>query len=108
MNEIFEVTREDYKAFVERFLAGAVMAEEEEYEGGKILKVYSNKTNKLLCAQTMSEEGKSSYYIFEYPEADEWGPPIPKYRLELQTKEEVQAFFNTLSELRKQKDEGNI
>lgn len=108
MNEIFEVTREDYKAFVERFLAGAVMAEEEEYEGGKILKVYSNKTNKLLCAQTMSEEGNSSYYIFEYPEVDEWGPPIPKYKLELQTKEEVQAFFNALSELRKQKDEGNI
>lgn len=108
MNEIFKVIREDYKAFVERFLPGAVMVEEEEYKEGKILKVYSNKTNKLLCAQTMTEEGNSSYYIFEYPEDDEWGPPIPKYKLELQTKEEVQAFFDALAKLRKQKDEGNI
>lgn len=106
MNEsIFEVTRDDYKAFVERFLPGAVMAQEEDYENGKILKVYSNKTNKLLCSQKMKKEEDTiyyTYYIFEYPDNDEWGPPIPKFKLNLETKEEVQAFFNALAELKKQ------
>ena len=46
----------------------------------------------------------NKYFIFEYPDDDEWGPPVPKMKITLETKEEVQALFDALAELRKQQN----
>ena len=67
MNEsIFLVEREDYKAFVERLKVEAMEVKEED----------------------------EKYYIFEFPDDDEWGPPIPKRKITLETKEQVQLLFD--------------
>lgn len=101
MNEdIFEVTRRDYQSFVERIIPGKGRVDEQN----GFIKLYSKTTGKCLCGRKKSEEEGEKYYIFEYPESDEWGPPIPKVRLTLETKEEVQAFFDALAELRKQNE----
>ena len=42
------------------------------------------------------------YYIFKLPEPDEWGDAIPKRKIILETEEEVQAFFDALSKLKKE------
>lgn len=98
--DIFEVTRKDYHAFVERIIPGKGRIVDEQ---NGFIKIYSNATDKCWCGRKeATEEEAEKYYIFDYPEVDEWGPPVPKVRLTLETKEEVQAFFNALSELRKQ------
>lgn len=100
MNEdIFEVTRRDYQSFVERIIPGKGKVDEQD----GFIKIYSVATGRCLCGRKSTEEAEK-YYIFNYPEDDEWGPPIPKVRINLETKEEVQALFDALAELRKQNE----
>lgn len=109
MNEsIFEVTRSDYKSFVERLVPGMGNVKEEELDRlTTATKIFSKRTGKCWCSRVCRKGDKEKYFIFEYPEDDEWGPPIPKVKISLETKEEVQALFDALAELRKQ-HEGNI
>lgn len=106
MNEsIFEVTREDYKAFVERLIPGMGEVKEEELDRWTMAtKIYSKRTGKCWCSRVCKKEEKEKYFIFEYPDDDEWGPPVPKMKITLETKEEVQALFDALAELRKQQN----
>ena len=102
--ELFEVTRTDYKAFVERILPGAGVVSTNEDE--TIVSITSARTGTLWCErEKINEESPEKYYIFDYPEQDEWGPPIPKARITLETKEEVQAFFDALAKMRKEKND---
>lgn len=107
---IYEVTREDYQNFVEQ-----IKPEFRDVRGMEIgdrhdaIKIYSKKTGKCLCSR-VTHNGKigdyepEKYYIFEMPDADERQPPIPKFKLHLDTKEEVQAFFNAIAKLTKEKE----
>ena len=106
MNEsIFEVAREDYKAFVERLIPGMGEVKEEELDRWTVAtKIYSKRTGKCWCSRVCKEEEKEKYFIFEYPDDDEWGSPVPKMKITLETKEEVQALFDALTELRKQQN----
>ena len=99
--EIFEVTREDYKAFVERLIPGQGHIVEEN----NFIKIVSNKTEKCWCGRKKIEDEPERYFIFDYPESDEWGPPIPKFKLNLETKEEVQALFDALAKMRKENND---
>lgn len=107
---IYEVTREDYASFVEQI--------KPKFRDVKIMeigdrhiatKVFSNKTGKCLCSR-VTHNGKignpepEKYYIFEMPDSEECQPPIPKLRLNLETKEEVQAFFSAVAKLTKEKN----
>ena len=98
MNEsIFLVEREDYKAFVERLKSEAIEVKEEELtRSSDATKVFSKKTGKCLCSRVYSKEADEKYYIFEFPDDDEWGPPIPKRKITLQTKEQVQLLFDLI------------
>ena len=98
MNEsIFLVEREDYKAFVERLKVEAIEVKEEELtRSSDATKVFSKKTGKCLCSRVYSKEADEKYYIFEFPDDDEWGPPIPKRKITLQTKEQVQLLFDLI------------
>lgn len=110
MNEnIYEVTRQDYKAYVQTLNKKMMRIEEKELNRyHRIVKIYSLLTNKCLCSRVFDIRDASSpnrdpekYYIFEIAEAEESLPPVPTYRLELQTKKEVQKFFDFLSEQNK-------
>ena len=94
---IFLVEREDYKAFVERLKVEAIEVKEEELtRSSAATKVFSKKTGKCLCSRVYSAEADEKYYIFEFPDDDEWGPPIPKRKITLETNEQVQLLFDLI------------
>ena len=109
MNEsIYLVDRQDYKALVERLKVEKIRTEKIEEREFTIFKVFGIDSDNCICSRkTYNDETKpEEYYIFKLPENDEWGPPIPKRKIILDTKEEVQAFFNLLSELQKGEKDG--
>ena len=103
---IYEVTREDYKAFIEQIkpeCRDIKVIEEPEYI---ITKVFSINSGNCLCSRiSYREEGKKEkYYIFLFPADNERRAPIPHMKIELRDKDEVQAFFNAIKEMRQVED----
>lgn len=106
MNEdIYSVLRSDYKSFVERLKPNVYKVEVIEKEDFISTKIFSVKTKKCLCGRkSYKDDRKEEYFIFEYPEDDEWGPPVPKCRIVLETAEEVQMVLDGLAKLRREKE----
>lgn len=109
-NSIYEVSRGEYKGFVEQ-----IKPEYKRVESIKIddihqaTKIFSTNTNKCLCSRLtyIAEYGTpepEKYYIFEMPEPYERQAPIPKLQITLETKEQVQAFFDFLAKKEKEND----
>ena len=105
---IYEVTRADYTSFVEQ-----IKPEYRKIETVKIderhtaIKIFSTNTNKCLCSRLtytadFGEPEPEVYYIFEMPENYERLAPIPKIKITLETKEEVQKFFDYFAQKRKE------
>lgn len=111
-NSIYEVNREDYKNFIEQMAPGSGQVKHVEAGIYHYTYIYSKKTNKKLCGkrtfigENSHKKHPEKYYIFEMPDNDERRDPIPKVRLELKTKEEVQAFFNAISKMNKEQKNG--
>ena len=104
--DIYRVSRNDYKSFINRLNSGVVRVEEVSVdENIKQINVYSKKTEKLLCARETAEGAPELYYIFEYPDNDEWHKPIPRVKVELETPEEVQALLDGLAKMRKEQND---
>ena len=107
MNEsIFLVEREDYKSLIERLKVEKIRTEKVEEREYTIIKIFGIDSNECICSRKAYTNGTKpeEYYIFKFPKDDEWGPPVPKRKVVLETKEEVQAFFNALSKLQKEKE----
>ena len=101
--EIFEVTKADFKAFAERLKPEFCRTETTQpTEVFLQMYTYSKRTDTLLCGREKELNASEKYYIFNYPEADEWGPPIPKMKITLETQEEVQALFEAIAKMREQ------
>ena len=110
IDEIFEVSREEYSGFVEQIKKEARDIKVESPDSSDIIetRIYSKNTQKLLCARVSNEiTQEEKYYVVEMPEDYERKAPIPKRILELKTKEEVQKFFDYLSKLQKQEEQKN-
>lgn len=110
-NEVFEVTRADYKSFIERLVKGVIFTKEETIDENTCqMNVFSKKTNKLLCARKYSKikDAKEKYYIFEYPDSDEWIDAIPKVKITLETKEEVQAVLEAFKKMREEQNDRTV
>ena len=90
-NSIYEVTREDYKGFVNQI--------KPECRDVKIEKIGTTH----VAAKVFSKKTGEKYYIFEMPDWDERCEPVPVRKLVLETKEEVQAFFDAIAKLQKEK-----
>ena len=98
-DEIYEVTYEDYKAFLRTLKPSICRYDLIEENHHRITDIYSNNTNNLLCRRSVpeDEEEEIKYYIFSLPTAEESLPPKPVRRIVLETKEEVEAFFDILN-----------
>ena len=108
-NSIYEVTREDYKGFVNQIKPECRDVKIEKIGTTHVAaKVFSKKTGKCLCSRVSysvdyGEPEPEKYYIFEMPDWDERCEPVPVRKLVLETKEEVQAFFDAIAKLQKEK-----
>lgn len=109
---IYEVTRDEYIGFVEQIKPECRRVEVEQIDPRHTAaKIFSVNTGKCLCSRVAysanyGEPEPETYYVFEMPEVDERKPPIPKRKIILTTKEEVQALFDYISKKQKeQKDD---
>lgn len=102
-NNLYEVSRDEYVGFVTQINPEARVTQEEENNGVKWVKTYSTTLHVLLCAReiyvTGEREGEEHYYVFEFPPNEDRIAPKPVRKITLDTKEEVQEFFQALSKV---------
>lgn len=102
-NSIYEVELEDYKTFIGQLNLSMMDHETYSYDDCEFTKIISKKTGKHLSTRIAdNKEQKEYYYIFEYPDNDERIAPKPVWKINLETREEVQDFFNALSKIQKE------
>lgn len=101
--EFYEVTREEYAAFVETLKPECRRIEVKEDKDSITYNIYSIKRDILLCSRESNRHKPEKYYIYELADAEESKPAIPKTRLVLDSREQVQAFFNAVAKMAKEK-----
>lgn len=108
-NSIFSVSRDDYKSFVEQIKPEYRQIETIDGRIKTITKIFSKETGKCLCSRISYREKSTpeKYFIFEMPEDYERRAPIPHMKLKLETKEEVQAFFDAVLKMQKEKNKND-
>ena len=100
-NSIYEVERDEYVGFVGQ-LNKEMMDVEQYYEQNMtFMKVRSKNTGIHLCTRIITEDDEH-YYIFNMPADDERVAPKPVMKITLNSKEEVQNFFNALNKLQQE------
>lgn len=104
-NSIYEVSRDEYVGFVDQIKPECIHAENFMEENGfKVLKIYSDNTGTHLCSRFLNEDtGEEYYYVFNMPEDSERRAAPAKRKITLETKEEVQAFFDVLNKIKEGK-----
>lgn len=104
-NSIYEVTRDDYVGFLQQIKPEAMKEETEKLNDFIFIKTYSINSGIHLCSKIIPiKDNKMDiphYYIFNMPDDQERQPPKPVRKIVLETKEEVQEFFNILSKISK-------
>ena len=104
-NDIYEVNRDDYVGFNSQIKQECKDTEISHLDNLTIIKVISKNTGKHLCSRIISDT-EEHYYIFNMPEDCERQPGQPIKKITLETKEEVQTFFNILSKAIKENNNG--
>ncbi len=99
---IYEVERNDYVGFVGQLNKEKCEVEQSYEEDKTILKIKSKATGTLLCEREIPESGEEKYYVYNMPADDERVAPKPVQIFNLETKEEVQAFFDILNKLQEE------
>ena len=101
-NSIYEVTRDEYAGFIGQLNKEMMDVEQYYEEDLTIMKIRSKNTGLHLCTCMISADGNEYYYIFNMPADDERVPPKAVMQIKLESKEEVQAFFNALNKLQQE------
>lgn len=105
-DSIYEVERIDYVAFIRGIKSDYRIVKTTDFEDCEITEVHSKLTNKLLGARVSHKNSApEQYYIFAIPEAEESTPVTPRTNIILETREQVQAFFNAIKKLREKKND---
>lgn len=99
MSNIYEVERDDYVGFIGQLNKQMMDVEQFYEEDMSIMKIKSKATGKHLCTRIISNDGDEHYYVFNMPEDNERIAPRPVMKVTLETKEQVQDFFNALNKL---------
>lgn len=104
-NEIFEVSRDQYVGLLDQIKPASRVIVQEQNQNYIIIKCYGKTNNKLLCERyaAQNDDVQDKFYIYDLPENQDWQPAKPKLKVTLQTREEVQDFFNCLAQLHKEK-----
>ena len=108
-DSIYEVTRAEYSSFIRTIKPE--YRKVTTYKDGEyiITNIKSKITGNVLCARKSNDIADDAqrqpekYYIFNFPSDVERLPPTPVVKIELETKEEVQALFDYLSKQHKER-----
>lgn len=102
-NSIYEVERDDYVGFIGQLNKQMMDVEQTYKDDSNILSIYSKNTGKHLCTRIISQNGTEKYYVINMPEDNERVAPRRVRQIKLETQEEVQAFFDVLNKIQKEK-----
>lgn len=102
-NDIYEVTRDEYAGFIGQLNKEKCDVEQYFEDGITIMKIKSKTTGVHFCTRIIPEDDVEHYYVFNMPLPEERITPKPVMKVKLETKEEVQAFFNALAKLQQEK-----
>lgn len=107
-NDIYEVTRMEYSSLVETIKSEARELIQYEKDDYRYVDIYSKNTHQKLTSRVtyigdMESQRGEKYYIYNLPLPEERNPDIPKYRIMLETREEVQAFVDAIARMNKEK-----
>ena len=92
-NSIYEVNRDEYAGFISQLNKQKCDVEQFFEDNMTIIKIKSKKNGTHFCTRII-------------PEDDEAVPPKAVMKVTLETKEEVQDFFNALNKLQQEKRNG--
>ena len=109
-NSIYEVSRDEYAGFIGQLNKQMMDIEQFYEEDVTIIKIRSKNTGLHLCTRIIPSEGEEHYFVFNMPASDERIAPKPVMKIKLETKEEVQNFFDALNKIQQEvhKDDGNL
>ena len=109
-NSIYEVERDEYVGFIGQLNKQMCDVEQFYEEDMTIMKIKSKATGTHFCTRIIPEDGEEHYFIFNMPADNERVEPKPVMKITLNTKEEVQTFFDALNKLQLEakKDAGDI
>lgn len=100
-NDIYEVERDQYAGLIGEMKTDCFDMEKEYNDEYTSVRLVSKATNTLITERLIYEDGTEKYYIYNLPQNEERLAPKKIRKYELQTKEEVQAFFEVLNKLQK-------
>ena len=103
IDDIYEVSRDEYVGFLNQIRPSARATKTLEEKNYTILNSYSIKNNNHLCTRMIpkNEDEIEKYYVINMPDDDERQAPKAVRKIVLESKEEVQTFFDILSKLQK-------
>ena len=109
-NSIYEVERDDYAGFIGQLNKEMMDVEQFYEENMTVVKIKSKNTGIHLCTRIIPDDDVEHYYIFNMPTDDERVAPKPVMKITLESKEEVQSFFDALNkiQLEAHKNDGDI
>lgn len=98
-NEIYEVERDQYAGVIGQI--NPVTSDMETYHEGDltIIKIVNKEGVHFTSRIINNETGEEKYYVFVLPQGDDCLPPKKIRKITLETREEVEAFFNALNKL---------
>ena len=101
MNEnIYEVDRDDYAGVIRQINPKTSEVETFHEKYGTVIKI-KNKEGLHFTTRIIPEDGEEKYYVFNLPRGNDALPPKPVRKIVLETKEEVQHFFEALGQLQR-------
>ena len=101
---IYEVGRDEYAGLIGEMKTDCFDMEKQYENETTIIKLVSKKTGKIITERIIRDNQEEQYYIYELPQNDERLAPKKIRQYKLETKEEVQAFFDILNKLQKKND----
>ena len=106
--EIYKVERDEYAGLIGAMKVDCFDMEKDYQENDTHIRLRSKKTGKLITERIIHDSSEEEYYIFELPDDDERQAPKRIRQYKLETKEEVQAFFDILNKLQKKENDGTV
>ena len=98
---IYEVERDEYAGVIGQINTKTADIEEYHQNDVTIIKIKNKNGTHFTTRIINNETGEEKYYVFNLPEGEDRLPPKKIRQVKLETKEEVQAFFDALSKLQK-------
>lgn len=95
--EIFEVSRDEFTGFMREMSPDSYQVVKQD--GNNLIK--NIHTNQILGEVVLQDDNESiKYYIYELPPASDRIAAKPIHKITLETRDEVQAFFNILNKIK--------